>query len=58
MLSSVAVFRFWSFSKENNKSKTVKMLAQDGTLVEVDASLLKNPKRKVSKDEIQNWIKK
>jgi hypothetical protein len=61
MLSSVSVFGIWSFTKkepETGKKNTVKMLAQDGTLVEVDASLLSANRRKVSNDEVQHWIKK
>jgi hypothetical protein len=40
------------------KKKTVKMLTQDGTLVEVDESVITSPKKKVSVTEMQNWIKK
>jgi hypothetical protein len=37
--------------------KTVKMLTQDGLLVEIDASLLAVNKRKISVKELQNWVK-
>lgn len=40
-----------------DKKRTVKMLTQDGKLVEVDASLISS-KRKISNTELQNWIKK
>jgi len=37
--------------------KTVKMLTQDGQLVEIDASLLEVSKRKISLKELQHWVK-
>lgn len=60
-LSTFSIFKFWGFSGKESGSetkKTVKMLAQDGSLVEVDASVLTAHKRKVSNNELQNWIKK
>ena len=39
------------------KTKMIKMLAEDGTLVEVDASRISSG-RKVSDAELQGWIKK
>lgn len=60
-LSSFAVFRLWPSSGKKGgtgKSKTVKMLAQDGNLVEVDVAVLSAQRRKVSNTELQNWIKK
>jgi hypothetical protein len=46
------------FSKPEDKKKTVKMLAQDGRLVEVDASFITAGKKKVTSIELQHWIKK
>ena len=48
-------FRPW---KSKKKTNTVKMLAQDGTLVEIDASLLAASTKKISDKELQNWVKK
>jgi len=42
---------------EEKVKKTVKMLTQDGKLVEVDASLLAVHKKKITDTELQNWIK-
>lgn len=42
---------------QDEKKKTVKMLTQDGKLVEVDASLISS-KRRISNTELRNWIKK
>jgi len=43
---------------KNKKPKMVKMLTQDGKLVEVDASLLASNSKKVSSKELQNWVKR
>ena len=40
------------------KSETVKMLTQDGKLVEVAIASLPPQKKKVTNDELKNWIKK
>jgi len=51
--------RFLSPSaKEPVERKTVKMLSQDGKLVEVDIAAIPSQKKKVSNKELQNWIKK
>ncbi len=36
----------------------MKVLSQDGQLVEVDVSRIKRLKEKISDEELQNWIKK
>ena len=36
----------------------VKMLTQDGILVEVDMSKVKGSKQKISNKELQSWVKK
>ena len=42
----------------NKKVRTVKMLTQDGKLVEVDARLLASNKTKISDKELQGWVRK
>ena len=42
----------------DSKKRTVKMLTQDGRLVEIDESLLIASQKKVTNKELQNWIKK
>ena len=42
---------------KNKKTKTIKMLAQDGTLVEIDATLLASNTKKISDKELQTWVK-
>jgi hypothetical protein len=40
------------------KEKTIKVLSRDGQLVEVDISMVKRIKGKISDEELQKWIKK
>jgi hypothetical protein len=54
--SSVTVFRFFGRTKKK-KAETVKMLAQDGTLVEIDKEHLGAAQKKISDVELQHWIK-
>lgn len=44
--------------KATVKKSTIKMLTQDGRLVEVDEALLSASRKKVTNIELQNWIKK
>jgi len=59
-LASAAVFSAFKFFKpaEKKQKETVKMLTQDGTLVEVDIASLPSAKKKITNPELQNWIKK
>jgi hypothetical protein len=40
------------------KNQTMKMLTQDGRLVEVDMSKIKGTKEKISNKQLQDWVKK
>ena len=42
--------------KNKKNLRTVKMLTQDGKLVEIDASLLASNTKKISDKELQNWV--
>ena len=45
--------------KKKEKKNTVKMLTQDGKLVEVDADKLYCGKRKkISDEQLKNWVSK
>jgi phage terminase large subunit-like protein len=62
-VSAVVKFPFSSVKnvfagKTANKNKTIKMLTQDGRLVEVDQSLITANRKKVTNNELLNWIKK
>lgn len=39
------------------KKETVKMLTQDGKLVEVEKNVLTGKKQKISNDDLKGWIK-
>ena len=43
--------------RAKREKKTVKMLTQDGKLVEVDKSLLTGTKEKISNADLKSWIK-
>ena len=47
-----------SCAPEPDKKETIKVLSQDGRLVEVDVSKIKRLKEKISDEELQHWIKK
>ena len=68
LLSLLSFFKSGLFPKKNpviscppppsEKKETMKVLTQDGQLVEVDISKINRTKQKVSNEELQNWIKK
>ena len=45
------------FFSQKKKKKIVKMLTQDGHLVEVDQTLIKSTGKKVNNKEIHTWVK-
>jgi hypothetical protein len=53
----LTAFRFF-IPEKKKKTETVKMLTQDGKLVEVDITALPSHKQKISNKELQNWINK
>ena len=54
-LTAVAAVTGWlGFSKK--KTETVKMLTQDGRLVEIDKNLLQSNGKKINEDEIHTWV--
>jgi hypothetical protein len=58
-LSSVlAIPAFLRPPKRKNPVQTVKMLTQDGRLVEIDISHIPDKKKKVSSADIHSWIRK
>ena len=67
ILSFFPLFKSGLFSKKNpviscapspDKKETIKVLSQDGRLVEVDVSKIKLLKAKISDEELKNWIRK
>jgi len=55
IFSSFAAFKI--FGVKPKKPEMVKMLAEDGSLVEIDSSLLVSKGRKVTDKELQEWVK-
>jgi len=56
LASGMAVLSFGIFSRR--RQETVKLLTQDGKLVEVDKRMLGGKKKKIAASELQNWIKR
>ena len=63
-LGLIPLLNFGFFSKKKEviscapETKKLRMLMQDGTLVEVDASKITGTKEKISNKQLQSWIKK
>lgn len=68
-LATVTAFSLFGLSRKGKKvaavvnspegkKETVKMLTQDGKLVEIDKALLSASNRKITNEELQNWIKR
>ena len=59
VLTSVTAFKYF-FGKGLNKKKsnTVKMLTQDGILVEVDQESIDYSGKRITDKELQLWVKK
>jgi hypothetical protein len=54
----LTAFRFF-IPQKKRKTETVKMLTQDGKLVEVDIEKLSCGKRKkISDEQLKNWVKR
>jgi maltodextrin utilization protein YvdJ len=67
LLSLLSIFKFGLLGKSKNviscapppdEKKTMKVLTQDGQLVEVDISKIATRASKVSNKELQEWVKK
>ena len=55
ILSAVTAFKYVAPAKK--KKETVKMLTQDGKLVEVDKELLA-PGKKITDEQLKSWVSK
>lgn len=56
-LASIAAFKFFP-GRQKKQTETVKMLGQDGKLVEIDKRFLVSTGKKISNQELQKWVKK
>jgi hypothetical protein len=63
-LSLFPILKFGFLAKKKDviscvpEIKTMKMLTQDGRLVEVDMSKIKGAREKISNTQLRNWMKK
>lgn len=53
---SASILRIFT-ARKKKQTDTVKMLTQDGTLVEIDRKHLGPPGNKISNAELQQWMK-
>ena len=59
VLSSLTVLKFIPGSSKPKKKETVKMLTQDGKLVEVDISKrIYGERKKINDEQLKNWVAK
>ena len=58
VISAAALAAFKFIKPSGNKPQTIKMLTEDGKLVEIDIASLPPQKKKITNKELQNWIKK
>ena len=58
-IASATFLKFLKNKKNSEADNKVKMLAQDGTLVEIDASHINmHSAKKISDEELKIWVKK
>lgn len=60
IVASITGIRFFTNHKQKSKDsgETIKMLTQDGRLVEVDKKLLAPGSKKISTEELKQWVNK
>ncbi|HVZ57471.1 MAG TPA: hypothetical protein VG870_12475 [Chitinophagaceae bacterium] len=58
LLAGLSLLRFLGISRTRERPRTVRMLSQDGQLVEVDVSRLPAGKRKATNRDLQHWIRR
>ena len=56
IIASVTALKFIIPGKK--KKDTIKMLTQDGKLVEIDVNRISGRKRKITDTELKTWVKK
>jgi hypothetical protein len=56
--SLLAVPSIFHFNKKKKGSGTVKMLTQDGQLVEINVDHIPSAKKKIKAADIHTWVKK
>jgi hypothetical protein len=55
-IGAMAFFSFFKWGSPGKKKKTVKMLTQDGRLVEINEDILPSSRKKISDNELKSWV--
>jgi len=56
---ALSVIMFWKLiPRQEKKPKLVKMLTEDGQLVEVDMKHISGQRKKLKTDEFHSWVKR
>ncbi len=56
---ALSVLMFWKLiPRKEEKPKLVKMLTEDGQLVEVDMKHISGQRKKLKSDEFHSWVKR
>jgi len=56
---ALSVLMFWKYTpKAKKKTEMVKMLTEDGRLVEVDMKYVKGERTQLKADEFHSWVKR
>jgi hypothetical protein len=58
ILSAVTALKFFARSAPQKKTRTLKMLSQDGKLVEVEISKLPSKRKRIKDDDVHAWIQR
>ncbi|HEU5054356.1 MAG TPA: hypothetical protein VFT78_14670 [Hanamia sp.] len=63
LMWSAAVFSTFTISRfvkvpKRKRSQTVKMLTQEGNLVEIDRKFIASPGKRITNLELQHWVNK
>jgi hypothetical protein len=58
IFSGLAALKFFIHPSPPKKTSTVKMLTQDGKLVEVDVSRLSSKKKKIKDEDVHSWVQR
>lgn len=63
LVSAITLSRFFPLTNKpaalpDKEKRTVKMLTQDGRLVEIDRNLMASTSKKITPEELQEWVKK
>jgi hypothetical protein len=56
-ISLIAAIPFLRLAIPGDKKKTIRLLTQEGKLVEVEVGNLPSKRKKINNDELRNWVK-